>query len=181
MAREARAVLLLLLGFTACEGPSSDIAQDEGLSELLPRIRTDSSAYALRFDDPGWTTAIGFTYRAGTDTVYIVNCNGAILMHLQKRGAEGWTDAWYAEGDGCLSPPIVVAPGTMFRGEVSIWGAEPEAPSHNSFRVPEIDGEYRLVWSQPVRNYEPKLGSLGDTIPLSERVSNGFRLERAGS
>jgi|SRR5688572_2866465 len=100
-------------------------------------------------------------------------------MNLQKREPMGWTDAWYAEGNGCLSPPIVVPPGDVFRSEVVIWGAEPGVVSYNAFRVPEIDGVYRLVWSQPVHHYAPRTGSLGDTLPLMERVSNRFTLKRA--
>lgn len=173
--------VLILLGSVACDGSSSDVPRETNVGEFTTRILTDSSAYTLHFDDPGWTTTIGFTYRAGADTVYIVNCNGAILMHLQKREPEGWTDAWYAEGNACLSAPIVIPPGHVFRGEVLIWGAEPGDTSHSTFRVPEIDGVYRLVWSQAVHHYGPRLGGSGDTIPLAERVSNQFRLERTSA
>jgi hypothetical protein len=174
-------IVLVLIGFAACDAPPSDVPRDIGVGESTTRIRTDATEYSLRRDDPGWTTAIGFTYRAGADTVYIVNCNGAILMNLQKREVEGWRDEWHAEGNACLSPPIVISPGEVFRSEVLIWGTELDDPSYNSFRTPEIDGEYRLVWSQPVHHYDPKLGSFGDTIPLAERLSNPFTLERASA
>jgi hypothetical protein len=173
----SRPTLLLLASLLGCEHPPAiDVA---ALRERSPEpIRTDSSAYLLHFDDPGWTTRIGFSYRAASDTVYIVNCNGAILMNLQKLEVGGWTDAWYAEGDQCLSPPIVVPPNTEFKGEAVIWGAEAVQRSYNTLRVPAIDGEYRLVWNQPVHHYDPGPGSFGDTLALANRVSNQFTLVR---
>jgi hypothetical protein len=173
-----RRILPFLVGLLACEGPPPPADPESSGLELSTLIRTDSTAYSLRWEDPGWTTTIGFAYLTESDTVYIVNCNGAILMNLQKRESEGWTDAWYAEGNGCLSPPIVVPPGDVFRSEVVIWGAELGNRSYNTFRVDDIDGEYRLVWNQPVHHYEPGPGSFGDTIQLAKRVSNQFTLKR---
>jgi hypothetical protein len=171
-----KGIIPLLVGLSGCGQPEPDSGLNSGDPSVL--LRTDSTGYSLQFDDPGWRTTVGFTYRAESDTVYIVNCNGAILMNLQKLEAEGWTDAWYAEGNQCLSPPIVVPPGEVFRSEVHIWGAEPGTGSYNTFRVPEIEGEYRLVWHQPVHHYMDGSGTFGDMIPLAKRVSNRFRLER---
>ena len=142
------------------------------------RLVTDSSTYTLRFDDPGWTTTIGFSYRVGPDTVYIVNCNGAILLNLQKRDGGGWRDAWYAEGDQCLSEPIVLLPGEVFRSDVHIWGAPAGTPGFNDFMVDGVEGEFRLVWPQPVLRYGASGGTgvFGDTLPLVDRVSNAFTL-----
>jgi len=177
-----RLAAALIAGLLACRDQPQE-ADQPALNESEPstRIVTDSTAYSLRFDDPGWTTTIGFTYRAKADTVYIVNCNGAILMNLQKLESDRWTDAWYAEGDACLSPPIVVPPSGELKGKVVVWGAEFGVPSYNTFRVSEIDGEYRLVWNQPVHHYDARPGSLGDSIPMVERVSNPFTLERASA
>lgn len=181
MSLTTRILLGFMLGLLGCDGPPPDADPVLGERSFDAPIHTDSTVYSLRFDDPGWTTTIGFAYRAEADTVYIVNCNGAILMNLQKLEPDGWTDAWYAEGNACLSPPIVVPPGTEFSGEVVIWGAEPGRRSYNTFRVPDIDGEYRLVWHQPVHHYDPRPGSFGDTIPLAKRVSNRFTLQRAST
>jgi hypothetical protein len=49
----------------------------------------------------------------------------------------------------------------------------------NTFRLPEIDGEYRLVWHQPVHHYMAGSGIFGDTLPLAQRTSNRFILERS--
>jgi hypothetical protein len=174
----SRPTLVFLVALLGCEGPPE--ADEVGLSERSPAsIRTDSSAYFLHFDDPVWTTRIGFSYRAEADTIYVMNCNGAILMNLQKLEVGGWTDAWYAEGNQCLSPPLLIPPNTEFRGEALIWGADSGQRSYNTFRVPEIDGEYRLVWNQPVHHYHPSSGNFGDTLQLANRVSNQFTLIRA--
>ena len=124
---------------------------------------------------------IPFSFRNDGDTVYVVNCNGAITMFLQKRAADGsWQDALYMGSNGCLSEPIVISPGATLRDSVAIWGAEAGTPSVNAFLVPEIDGEYRLAWHQPVRRYDPRpLQAFGDTLALAERVSTPFQLRRA--
>lgn len=173
-----RPAIVLTVGLLGCDGsPAADVSGEAERGDSL--IQTDSSEYVLRFDDPGWMTRIGFTYHAESDTVYVVNCNGAILMDLHKLEGGEWKDAWHAEGNACLSPPIVVPPDSDFRGEVIIWGADSTQDSFNTFRVPTIDGEYRLVWNQPVHHYQPELGSFGDTIPLEKRISNRFTLVRA--
>jgi len=187
------AILLSLGSVLACGCSGSDLQSRSEREKISPaesantdstseRIRTDSAAYSLRSDGPGWTTTIGFRYwNTGADTVYVVNCNGAILMNLQKREAGEWKDAWNAEGNQCLSPALIVPPGRELRGEVGIWGAEPGNPSYNTFKSAEVDGEYRLVWYQPVHHYDPRPGSFGDTIPLADRVSNAFTLKKASS
>jgi hypothetical protein len=177
MIRPFLACLSLLL-LPGCEGetPSPELVSSEPPSG--ESLQTDSTAHTLQSDAPGWTATIGFVYRTASDTVYVVNCNGTILMNLQKLNAEEWTDAWYAEGDQCLSPPIVIPPDTEYRGEMMIWGAEQGTASYNTFRVPDLEGVYRLVWNQPVHHYRPGAGTFGDTLELGDRVSNRFSLER---
>jgi hypothetical protein len=177
LTRTVTTALLLLLCLDGCAAPEADPESREGDSSLS--LRTDSTEYILHFEDPGWRTTVGFTYRAESDTVYIVQCNGTILMNLQKLEPEGWTDAWYAEGDQCLSPPIVIPPGEVFQGEAHIWGAELGTGSMNTFRLPEIDGDYRLIWHQPVHHYMAGSGIFGDTLPLAQRTSNRLILERS--
>ena len=175
------AIAFLMSCFLACDGrgPEQDAAgRASPEAEPTPPIVTDSTEYSLRADGPGWRTTIGFEYRAGADTVYVVNCNGAILMNLQKREEGEWKDAWFAEGNACLSPPLVVPPSGILRGRIEVWGAWPGDSSFNAFRVAEIDGEYRLVWHQPVHDYRPDAAGFGAAIPLAERVSNVFRLKR---
>jgi hypothetical protein len=185
-------VVLVLLGLlTRCGDASSTQSGDPGTvapsgvadSQTVATghepIQTDSVFYALRPDGPGWATTIGFSYRnSDSDTVYVVNCNGAILMNLQKRVAGEWIDSWYAEGNDCLSPPVVIPPGEVFRGEIAVWGGEPGNSSFNTFRLTPIDGEYRLLWHRPVYHYNPRQGSFGDTLPLEGRVSNPFTLNQ---
>lgn len=158
------------------------MAESAAHAPSAKRLRTDSSSFRLRPDGPGWATTIDFTYgNPGPDTVYVVNCNGEILMRLQKRVSGEWKYAWYAEGNQCLSPPIVIPPGETLRGAAGIWGAEPGNPSYNTFRTDELEGEYRLVWFQPVHHYDPTAPRFGDTIPLADRVSNPFRFSRMTS
>lgn len=165
----------ILLLVAACAGDGETTPRSPPVST---RLVTDSSTYSLSFDDPGWTATIGFSYRAGADTVYIVNCNGEVLLHLQRREADGWRDAWFAEGNQCLSEPLVIPPGELFRAAGLIWGAPAGTPGYNDFLVDELEGEFRLVWPQPVLNYRAPgaTGTFGDTLPLADRVSNTFTL-----
>ena len=174
-----RWLLALALSLSGCDDGAPPVDAESPAKTMTASIQTDSTDYAVTRDGPGWTAVIGFRYTAGADTVYVVNCNGAILMNLQKREEGRWTDAWYAEGDQCLSEPIVILPGTEFRGEVRIWGAEMGETSFNTFRVPVIDGVYRLVWNQPVEHYGAGSGTFGDTLALGDRVSNEFRVRAA--
>jgi hypothetical protein len=158
--------------------PADPVSREDTLEVRL--LRTESPSYTLESDGRGWSTSIDFTYKnIGSDTVYVVNCNGAVLMRLQVRDGGEWEDAWYPEGDSCLSPPIVIEPRTVHRGRVGIWGAELGSSSYNAFRTTELEGEFRLVWDQIVLHYSPGFQSFGDTLPTNARVSNSFRLERS--
>lgn len=174
--------LVALLLFIACRDPAVDRRSEDHVPEAASpahHFTTSDSVYTLRRDGPGWVTWIGFAFRNGGDTIYVVNCNGAITMFLQKRVGGGWQDALHMASDACLSPPIVIAPGETLHDSVAMWGAEATTPSVNTFLVTEVDGEYRLVWHQLVRNYDPEpLSEFGDTLPLTERVSAPFSLRR---
>ena len=143
-------------------------------------LQTDSAAYTLRRDGRGWAVNISARYRNDSpDTVYVVNCNGHVVMFLQRRTAAGWTDAWRGESNGCLSAPIVIPPGTFYATSLPIWGAEARATWTNAFLSDEFGGEFRLVWHQPVLHYDARSQNIGDTLPLARRASNPFVLLRA--
>ena len=145
-------------------------------------LQTDSAAYTLRRDGRGWAADIGIRYRNdGPDTVYVVNCNGHVVMFLQQRTEDGWTDAWRGESNGCLSSPIVIPPGTSYATSLPIWGAEAGATWTNAFLTDDFGGDFRLVWHQPVLHYDARRQNIGDTIPLARRASNPFVLRRAES
>lgn len=177
-------VALALLGGCGPDAEDAGASREGGGEGSDPAfaLRTDSAAYTLRRDGVGWRTSIGYEYRnPGPDTVFVVNCNGDVVMNLQKLGSGGWEDVWLAETNACLSDPIVIPPGEALEGRMSIWGAEPGTPSVSTFATDDFEGEFRLAWHQPVLRYDSDAPNFGQTVPLEERVSNPFTLSRETS
>ena len=182
--RNASIPVALGLMLACGDADRAPVERADAPSDSAPahHFTTGSSSYTLRRDGAGWISWIDFAYRNDGGTLYVVNCNGAITMFLQKHVAGRWQDALYMASNGCLSPPIVIPPGETLRDSVAMWGAEPGTPSVNTFLLPGLDGEYRLVWHQLVRNYDPRpLSAFGDTLAVEERVSTPFVLRRAGT
>lgn len=183
--RNRRAVLCVgaaaLLSCGEADVPEFDGPEPPGRSgtRSTPPLRTDSSAYTLREEASAWTTMIGFSYRnGGEDTVYVVNCNGQVTMNLQKREAGEWQDVWFGETNACLSAPIVIPPGSTYEGQLTIRGAEPGTSAVSAFSTADLDGDFRLVWHQPVRHYDSRRPGFGEVMPLDERSSNTFSLSQ---
>ena len=183
--RNRRAILCVGVGALLSCGVQ-DVPELDG-SELPGRsgtsgtrsLRTDSSEYALREEESVWTTMIGFSYEnSGEDTVYVVNCNGQVTMNLQKREEGEWQDVWSGETNACLSAPIVIPPGSTYEGELSIRGAEPGTSATSAFSTADLEGDFRLVWHQPVRHYDSRRPGFGEVMPLDERSSNIFSLRQ---
>jgi len=177
------ALLLGVMSWLACERQPKrqNVLEDAGKTnlEVEPRLQTDSIAYTLQPEGLGWSTSIGFEYHnTGTDTVYVVNCNGHIVMNLQKIEVDGWKDVWLGETNACLSSPLVVPPGGVIEDRLGIWGADPGTPSVPTFTTANLEGEFRLAWNQPILHYDSDKPDFGVAIPLEDRVSNPFRLTR---
>lgn len=140
-------------------------------------ITTGSSRYVMEPDGPGYRTTIDFAYTNPTpDTIYVVNCNGFMVMNLQKRHGEEWRHAWAGISNDCLSPPVVIPPGTEYADSVEIWGAPGPDPSVNTFEEAEIDGTYRLIWHRLRHHYRTDARNFGDTLAVEARLSNPFEL-----
>ena len=174
-------IMLVPLVLAACEAqpPAPGAREEVVVAAPAHHFTVDSSAYTLRRDGEGWTTSIGYVFRNPTgDTIGIVNCNGAIVMDLQKHMGDDWQRVWYGMSNGCLSPPIVVPPRDSITGRIDVWGAEQGHPNYPTFETDTIDGEYRLIWHHMRTGYDAELPNFGDTLSVEQKTSTTFQVAR---
>jgi hypothetical protein len=110
------------------------------------------------------------------DTLYAVNCNGATSMALEKKEPDGWRVVWAPLINGCLSPPIIIAPGALLEDTLALWGAQPGRNIGPEFTDTAFGGSYRLIWWNLVFHYDPDRSGFGDTVPTKHRTSNELEL-----
>jgi hypothetical protein len=169
----------LLLSAFACTAENAPATNDGASTPdgLTAAIQTDTTFYVLERDEHGWGTQIAYRFRNATaDTIYAINCNGAISMAVEKKEPTGWRTFWAPVTNACLSPPITVPPGETFSAPLSLWGAPPGGNVGPAFSDTTIEGTYRLVWWNLVSHYAEDRQGFGDTLPLDLRVSNEFTL-----
>jgi hypothetical protein len=171
-------IMAVLMVLSSCTEPGTETDARQSQEPAVgpgPSLRTDSASYSLKWDGRGWSTTIGFQYQNTTsDTIYVLNCNQHVTLNVQKRETDGWTDFWYGATNGCMSPPIVIAPGAVYRGELPVWGAQSGTTSTTAFASDDFTGTYRIKWNQLVTHYTGAPPQLGDTLPENRRVSNDF-------
>ncbi|MBC8145727.1 MAG: hypothetical protein H7X80_09075, partial [bacterium] len=65
--------------------------------------------------DFGYAAVIPYTYtnRSG-DSVYLVNCNGDVSPSMEQFIEGQWKKVWQPATNGCLSRPVVIAPGASY-------------------------------------------------------------------
>jgi hypothetical protein len=176
-------VLALALG--ACADPplgsNPDLVQhDFALGRTIERdlrapVQTDSLVYHLTKTAQMYSARIPFEYRNGTgDAIAIVNCHGGLNIGLEKRVAGTWQPFYWPILLECLSPPITIARGALYTNTASIYGALPGSNIFPAFATPDLNGEYRLVWSGLVHNYDDGKRNFGD--PVGPLPSNPFLL-----
>ena len=151
-----------------------------GLSDEERLIQTESLVYELQPDWIGLRTEIpyAFTNRTGR-TIYLVNCNGAFSIHLEREDGEGWRTAWSPIRAACLSAPIVIEENAVFHDTLHVWGAPPDSTNWSpNFDIDDPSGVYRIVWGTGVGSYDEDASPHGPLIMLEWRVSNRFTLQR---
>jgi hypothetical protein len=127
-------------------------------------------------DADGLATEIPYVFHNRTGApVFLVNCNGAFALTLERLEGDQWKVAWGPFLPLCLSPPIVIEAGARFADTLHVWGSPPNQNSAPSFDVADPSGTYRLVWNAALSSFQDRL-PFGEPIPLSYRVSNLFTL-----
>ena len=174
--------LTALFVFAACSAPEQPVDQHSPDDTVVENpsdgasISTDRQRYSFADGQHGREVTIRATFTApGPDTVYLVNCNGAILTGLQAEVDGGWQDVWSTLTNQCLSEPIEVAPGEQHSDLMMIRrGAGTMLPRGDGTETPG-SGTYRVVWRGVLTSTEgyPR----GDELPLEQRVSAPFLIE----
>ena len=181
MIRIAAALMLVL---AACRPETRTAETSASIDPAIPAatpphtdapVRTDRSVYVLG-DKPAAKTTIETALRAPADqTLYIMNCNGATGVALQRKVGEEWVSAWAVAMAACLSPPIVVPPGKEHTATIELHesAANVVYPAGGMLE----SGTYRVVWSGVLTSFDPDVRGFGPELPLEERVSAPFRID----
>jgi len=137
-------------------------------------IRTDRSSYVLTNGPQGPEATLVATLRAPADrTLYILNCNGASGLTLQRKRGEEWVYAWMVGMAACASPPIVVAPGGEHTGRIYLHDRPGGVPEPMGGRLES--GTYRVMWTGVLTAHDAR--GRGPELPLEQRVSAPFTIE----
>ena len=163
-------LLIVVLGCRSTTGPSDD-------SPHL--LQTEEVRYQLRPDWVGLAVDIPYVFENRTGApVYLVNCNGAFPLRLERLEGAGWIPAWGPGINHCLSHPIIIDAGAVFPDTLRVWGALPGGDVGPQFDVSDPTGTYRIVWMAALSSFQNHL-PFGPEIPLAHRISNSFLLTLA--
>jgi hypothetical protein len=147
-------------------------------------IVTDRRDYTLAPGPVGKEARIVASFRAPLDRrVYIVHCNGAISWGMQKQVAGRWVDAWAAETNACLSPPIVLRGGEVHTDTLTLVSRDDVPPGPGTVRHRVEPGMYRMVWYGVLTSFNanaPAGRPLGTELPAEARVSGPIRIRARG-
>jgi len=97
-----------------------------------------------------------------------------IRPSLEKRVGQEWLLAWSPVRLLCLSPPVVIHEGALYRDSLQIAGGRFGSDVHPQFSFEDVEGVYRLFWDPAGRG----VGSGGfEALPDDQRISNAFVLK----
>lgn len=160
-------------------GPG-DQAQGQAPTTSGAPLQTDRASYRLDTTSRGHQLDIDFTFTNPTGRrVYVPTCRTPHPPGLEKWQNGAWVRAYSPVVLECLGPPLVIEPGAAYAGTLSIHAGRAGTRQYPQFQVESIPGTYRLVWNV-LGNWAPDgpEPGLGTPLPLEQRVSNNFRIER---
>lgn len=176
-----RALPLLLactISLSACSDDADEAASEEGEMQGVAEIFRDSLAVTLDQERyvagavegiHGIAINHRFTNRT-TDTLYLVNCNGAFGVSLEREVDGEWQNAWSPPIPACLSSPIVIEPGGRHPGSLVVPVVAEADPVDGV-----VPGIYRLMWGSILPSWSDA-GPLAEAIPVEERTSEPFEV-----
>jgi len=157
----------------ACGGPREPARDADAL------LQTSSLRYELHREELGWRVTVPYTFRNDTGgPVYLPNCEGDIrpLLQVERNGA--WFDAWRPFTVKCQSPPVAIPAGDTLADTLRVFGAPAGSNLVPAFAFEDVEGVYRLLWYQAVSSADEGVVDPDALLPLPQRVSNRFLLER---
>lgn len=182
MASLKRASLAILLLLAACTKPSEAPApppQAAKKAEPAAPITTDRARYTLQEGPYGPETTIVSTYTAPPErAVYLVNCNGASPMGLQRQVGNEWVLMWNIEMNACASAPIVIPPGGRHTGTFTAASGVDALVESRRTDTRLDPGTYRVIWHGLTASENPVAGK-HDFLAVEERVSAPIIIDAA--
>lgn len=182
-----RIALILLLVLAACarDGETPVVQTASPVQTPAPAkppvvpdmpIRTDRSSYVVTNGKQGPEATVVATLRAPADqTLYILNCNGATGLTMQRKKGDEWVYAWVISMAACMSPPIVVQPGGEHTGRLYLHERAGAVPEPVGGRLES--GTYRVVWTGVLTAFDSNKEGYGPELPMEKRVSAPFTIE----
>ncbi|HET7711193.1 MAG TPA: hypothetical protein VFL80_04630 [Thermoanaerobaculia bacterium] len=169
-----RQLVAVTLGLISCAAPEVR-TPDEARAPIV----TDKTRYRFEHDVCGPETTIISTFHAPRDRkVYVLHCNQAISTGLQRLVDGKWVNSWGAERDACLSAPIVLSPGEAESEPITLRRGAGATLYPPGDRVRLLEpGTYRVVWYGVLLSVEDNLRTLGEELPLEQRVSAPFAID----
>ena len=172
-----RIALVVMLVLAACTREAVAPPSVKRAAAPAAPIRTDRSAYVFTNGPQGPEATIVATLRAPADrTLYILNCNGASGVTLQRKDGHAWVYSWVIAMNACLSPPIVVPPGGEHTAPIYLHersGAVTDPAGGRMIRT----GTYRVVWTGVLTAFDPNARGFGPELPLEQRVSGPITIQ----
>jgi hypothetical protein len=143
-------------------------------------VVTDRQRYTMQEGPFGPETTIVSTYTAPADhDVYLLNCNGAFAVGLQRPVGERWEHVWLPAMNACMSAPIVIRAGESRQATIVADSGVDAAVSSRQTETKIGTGTYRVVWHGLLGSYEPKASPPGTDLPIDQRVSAPIFIEAA--
>jgi hypothetical protein len=160
----------VLLWVSACDSPMGPNDPE------LTGIQTIGSAFSFVQANGHMSGEIPyvFTNRTGAP-VYLLNCNGAFGIRLERFKSGGWTTTWSPVIPHCLSAPIVIEPGASFESTISVVAGILGSSVYPRFEEADPSGTHRIVWTAALSSFQ-NVTPFGEPIGLEYRLSNSFQL-----
>jgi len=143
-------------------------------------VETDRPRYVLQEGPFGPETTIVSKYTAPTEhDVYLLNCNGAFAVGLQRPNGDQWEHVWAPGMNACMSAPIVIHAGQSRDATIVVESGVDAAVSSRSTETKIATGTYRVVWHGLLGSYDPNASPPGTDLPIEQRVSAPIFIQAA--
>jgi len=166
--RSISSILGILIFLVGCDLPFG-LGQDDE-----PLLQTQGEEFELRDPSGGPQATIPYRFvnRSGS-RVYLVNCQGDVRPHMDRREGGKWVQAYAPLRLLCLSQPVVIEPGAEYFDTLNVFRGELIDPGDPQAETPDLEGTYRLRWEIALSSFD------GDSYPFGEPIRQGFRVSNS--
>jgi hypothetical protein len=173
-------LLLVLAGLVGCRAPTRLATAPR--AEVAPAaLRVDATTHRLRLADGIISGTIPFRYtNVRRQPAAVAVCRRPLAPALERWDGQHWIRAYEPVHLSCRGRPLLIAPGASVDDTLHVGAGVSGTNLFPQFTVPEVPGQYRLVWwvadaANAVGGGERN--AVGALRPEAERVSNAFELQ----